>query len=102
MTYTLNNLIDDLEKQNQDLPVVISTSEHPFCFKTLYIDQIHLEITKNNTQSVKNFLILTKDFPVKDKQINIQKVLENHLFKFYLTGIREIEGKVYLMLDDKE
>lgn len=100
MTYTLANLIEDLKKQNQDLPVILSQDEYPQCFKTLYVNQLHLQIADKDMQTVAQFLELSKMFPEKYKQIHLQKVIDNHLYRFYVSGIEEHYGSVYIVLEE--
>lgn len=105
MTYTLNNLIKDLKEQNQDLPIILSHEEYPQCFKTLYINQLHLEITSHNMQSVGEFLKLAEQFSdlekeVSNKSIHLQKIFDNKVFRFYVSGLEEHYGNVYIKLED--
>ena len=108
MKYTLNDFIRDLDKYDQDLPIILSQKESPSIFQSLYINQVHLMIKENINTMVGDLLSLAKYFTkiqkdsVGNEQIHLTKIIDNVIYNMTVTGVKELYGNVYLVLDEED
>lgn len=111
MRYSLFNLIEDLERIDQTLPLVLTQSEHPIYFIHKYEDQVYIETKDSgdkNKQTVGNFLFIAKLFvqtenkmrPDQPRRIYILRIIDEKPVQFTVCGLKIICGYVYLDLDN--